>query len=59
MEYLISSGKIETILHVNTKTGLFKKEALDDYIKRAKAGKFKQHVWGLYVLSCWIEKQLL
>jgi asparagine synthase (glutamine-hydrolysing) len=59
MEYLISSGKIETILHVNTKTGLFKKEALDDYIQRAKAGKFKQHVWGLYVLSCWIEKELL
>ncbi len=59
MEYIIASGKIEKILHVNSKTALFKNEALQDYINRARAGKFKQHVWGLYVLSCWIERELL
>ncbi|MEA3522007.1 MAG: asparagine synthase-related protein, partial [Campylobacterota bacterium] len=59
MEYLIVSGKIETILHVNKKTGLFKKEALQEYVQRASKGSFKQHVWGLYVLSCWIQKELL
>ncbi len=59
MEYLIASKKIEKILHVNEKTGLFKKEALEDYVQRASRGSFKQHVWGLYVLSHWIEKELL
>jgi asparagine synthase (glutamine-hydrolysing) len=59
MEYLIASKKIEKILHVNEKTGLFKKEALNGYVQRASKGSFKQHVWGLYVLSHWIEKELL
>jgi len=59
MEYLIASKKIEKILHVNKKTGLFKQEALNEYVQRASKGSFKQHVWGLYVLSHWIEKELL
>ncbi len=59
MEYLIASGRIEKILHVNEKTGLFHKEVLHDYVQRASRGSFKQHVWGLYVLSRWIEKELL
>ncbi len=59
MEWLIASGRIESILHVNTKTGLFKDEVLQEYINRASKGRFKQHVWGLYVLSHWIDKELL
>ncbi len=59
MEWLIASGRIALILHVNEKTRLFKKEVLQEYINRAKAGRFKQHVWGLYVLSHWIERELL
>ncbi len=59
MEWLIASGEIEKIVHVNRKTGLFKEEVLHEYVTRAKAGRFKQHVWGLYVLSRWIERNLL
>ena len=59
MEYLIHSQKINLIHEVNEQTGLFKREALDEYIQKATSGSFKQHVWGLYVLSVWIKKNLL
>ncbi|MDA7818215.1 asparagine synthase (glutamine-hydrolyzing) [Sulfurimonas sp.] len=59
MEYLINSKKIEIIKEVNEKSGLFKKEKLQEYLDGAKTGAFKQHVWGLYVLSVWIKKHLL
>ena len=59
MEYLISSKKIELIKEVNEQTGMFKKEKLDEYIQTASKGSFKQHIWGLYVLSFWIKKNLL
>jgi asparagine synthase (glutamine-hydrolysing) len=59
MEWLIASGKIDLILEVNEQTGMFRREILEKYIELARRGKFKQHVWGLYVLSHWIKKQLL
>ncbi len=59
MEYLINSKKIELIKEVNRETGLFKATELDEYIKSASTGGFKQHVWGLYVLSVWIKKWML
>ncbi len=59
MEYLIQSGRIGIIEEVNEQTGLFKKDVLGRYIKTAHKGTFKQHVWGLYVLSEWIKKELL
>ena len=59
MEYLINSDKIALIEKVNAQTGMFNSDILERYIDRAKAGRFKQHVWGLYVLSYWIEKNLL
>ena len=59
MEYLIDSQKINIITKVNKQTGLFKQNQLDEYINMASKGSFKQHIWGLYVLSCWIEKNLL
>ncbi|MGE4511805.1 MAG: asparagine synthase (glutamine-hydrolyzing) [Sulfurimonadaceae bacterium] len=59
MEYLIASGKIALIREVNEQTGLFYPEVLERYIETAKKGNFKQHVWGLYVLSVWIQKYLL
>ncbi len=59
MEYLINSQKIELILEVNEITGIFHKEKLLEYIQNAKRGSFKQHVWGLYVLSHWIKRELL
>jgi asparagine synthase (glutamine-hydrolysing) len=59
MEYLIHSEKINIIQEVNEQTGMFHKEKLNEYILRASNGSFKQHIWGLYVLSCWIKKELL
>ena len=59
MEYLVESKKIELIREVNDKSGIFKKDAIEEYIQKASRGSFKQHVWGLYVLSVWIKKYLL
>lgn len=59
MEYLIESKKISLIKEVNDKTGIFKKDILDEHIKKAASGGFKQHIWGLYVLSVWLNKYLL
>ena len=59
MEYLINSKKIELIKEVNEQTGMFKADKLDEYVNGASSGSFKQHIWGLYVLSFWIKKNLL
>ncbi len=59
MEYLIHSKKIDLIKEVNKETGMFKEDKLDEYIQTASRGSFKQHIWGLYVLSHWIKKELL
>lgn len=59
MEYIIESGKIALIKEVNEQTGIFKRDILDEHIQKASSGGFKQHIWGLYVLSVWIKKYLL
>ena len=59
MEWLIAFEKIDLILEVNEETGMFRREILEKYIEMARRGRFKQHVWGLYVLSYWIKKELL
>ena len=59
MEYLVNSKKINLIKEVNRETGMFKEDKLDEYIQLASKGSFKQHIWGLYVLSYWIKKELL
>jgi len=59
MEYLIESKKISVIQEVNKQTGLFKERELKELILGAKSGTFKHHIWGLYVLSVWIKKNLL
>jgi len=59
MEYLLESKKISLIQEVNKQTHLFKEHALKELIHGAKNGAFKHHIWGLYVLSVWIKKNLL
>jgi asparagine synthase (glutamine-hydrolysing) len=60
MEYLAASGKIGLIAEVNAQTGLFRQEMLERYIDAAvNRGRFKQQVWGLFVLSHWMKKHLL
>lgn len=59
MEWLYASGRVDLISRVNKQTGLFHDEVLEKYIETGAKGRFKQHVWGLYVLSHWIERELL
>lgn len=59
MEYLVNSKRIELIKEVNEQTGMFKEKELDEYIATASKGSFKQHLWGLYVLSVWLKKWML
>ncbi|EQB39149.1 hypothetical protein M947_08290 [Sulfurimonas hongkongensis] len=59
LEYLINSKKISLIKEINAQTGMFKTKELDEYIESATKSGFKQHIWGLYVLSVWIKKWLL
>jgi len=58
-EALYESGRINLIEEVNKKTNMFKPDILQQYIQTAKKGRFKQHIWGLYTLSHWIDKELL
>ena len=59
MEWLISSGKLTLIEEVNEETGMFNRTVLHKYLDMAQRGHFKQHVWGLYVLSWWIKRWLI
>jgi len=59
MEWLVASGKIDMIEEVNEQTGLFNRDSLKEYVERGKRGKFKQHTWGLYVLSYFLKKNFL
>jgi len=59
MEWLIASERLDLIKEVNGQTGLFHPEEIDNYLDLARRGRFKQHVWGLYVLSHWIKRELL
>ena len=59
MEYLIDSEKISLIQKVNKETGIYREKELENYLASAKKGTFKQHIWGLYVLAYWINRELL
>jgi asparagine synthase (glutamine-hydrolysing) len=59
MEYLIDAKKLGLIKEVNAQTKMFKTKELNEYISSASTGGFKQHVWGLYVLSLWLKKWML
>ncbi len=59
LEWLIQENELERIMRMNDVHGLFYPETLEEYIQRGKQGRFKQHVWGLYIFSYWFEKQFL
>lgn len=59
LEWLLASKRIDLIAKVNARTGLFHAEALAYYLDMGRRGKFKQHIWGLYVLSHWLQRELL
>ncbi len=59
MEYLIDSSKLQLIIEVNNKTKIFKSKELLGLLEASSKGNFKQHIWGLYVLSVWLNKHFL
>ena len=59
MEYLLNADKLKLIKEVNEQTGFFKKDELNEYLSSASKGSFKQHIWGLYVLSVWLQKNII
>lgn len=59
LEWLMEEGELERILSVNEQTGLFHEKILQEYIASAKQGRYKQHLWGLYLFSRWYEKEFL
>lgn len=58
-EFLVESKRISLIQEVNKQTQFFKERELKELLEAGKSGAFKHHIWGLYVLSVWIKKNLL
>ena len=59
IEYLINADKLKLIENVNKETNMFKKDELNKYLSTPNNIKFKNHIWGLYVLSFWMNKHFL
>jgi len=59
LEWLVEAGELERILKVNEQTGLFHQDVLQEYINEGKKGRYKQHIWGLYLFSRWYEREFL
>jgi len=59
IEYLINSDRLKLIEKVNNETNMFKKNELKKYLSTSNNVKFKHHIWGLYILSFWINKHFL
>lgn len=59
LDWLLATSGLELIESVNAKTGLFNEEALAQCLDMGRKGKIKQHIWGLYVLSHWLKREML
>ena len=57
IEWILEENGIETIYKANEKFNFLKVEHLDYLSSKAKSGKFKQHLFPLYMLAKWLLKQ--
>ena len=57
MEWLDRMGAFEQMIEINKKVGIFYPKALQKLVDGAKKGAFKQHVFGLYMLLLFLEKE--
>ncbi len=57
IEWILKENGIEVIFKANEKFKLFKKEHLEFLSSKAKSGKFKQHLFPIYILSLWLLKK--
>ena len=58
IEWILEENGIDTIYEANDKFNFLKTEHLDFLSSKAKSGKFKQHLFPLYMLSKWLLKTL-
>lgn len=56
MEWLQESGELEVIVRIQEKMHLFNESELEMYLEKGKQGMFKQHLFSLYMLCKWLEK---
>ncbi len=56
IEWILEENALEVIYRANSKYKLFKEEQLDFLSSKASSGKFKQHLFPLYILSLWLLK---
>ena len=54
IEWILEENGLEIIYKANKKYRLFKEEHLNYLSSKAKQGKFKQHLFPLYILSRWL-----
>jgi asparagine synthase (glutamine-hydrolysing) len=55
IEWILEDGGLETLRRVQERTGIFREEQLEFLAKGADRGKFRQHLFPLYLLARWIE----
>lgn len=55
-EHLVQTSKIDSIAKTNKKVAIFKQKELEEFLSLGKKGMFKRHIWGLYVLSIWLDR---
>jgi asparagine synthase (glutamine-hydrolysing) len=58
IEWILADGGVETIFRVQERTGLFREEQLAFLSRRADRGKFRQHLFPLYLLARWLERRI-
>jgi len=58
IEWILAEGGMETIFAVQKKTGLFREERLRQLSEKADRGKFRQHLFPLYLLARWLERRI-
>ncbi len=58
IEWILEENGIDTIYEANEKFNFLKTDHLDFLSSKAKSGKFKQHLFPLYMLSKWLLKNL-
>ncbi len=59
LEWLQESGELEVIHRVQEKMHLFHESELEMYLEKGRQGMFKQHLFALYMLCKWLEKNLV
>ncbi|RUM46232.1 MAG: asparagine synthase (glutamine-hydrolyzing) [Hydrogenimonas sp.] len=56
MEWLHASGELDVIERINARYKLFDTEAVRFMIEKSKKGRFKHHLYAVWLLCKWIEK---